>query len=129
MTGLRKMIDIYERLEALEKEVMGTELTCDEAKEWAAKMKNSDGTDGAHWTISQTSDVAERIGVKFEHIRDYEWWVTMNMIYSDYYAAAKHNGVDSAEFYGDMAKAFLFDEDGGAPSRKLAEYYHSIAEG
>lgn len=37
-------------------------------------------------------------------------------------------GVDRTEFYADLAKAFLFDKDGPAPSEKLAEYYHEIVK-
>ena len=37
-------------------------------------------------------------------------------------------GVDRAEFYADLAKAFLFDKDGPAPSEKLAEYYHKVVK-
>ena len=54
------------------------------------------------------------------------WWITMNMIYSDYSAVAYKYGVDTADFYADMAKAFLFDPDGGEPEEKLAAYYHNI---
>ena len=50
----------------------------------------------------------------------------MNMIYSDYSAVAYKYGVDTADFYADMAKAFLFDPDGGEPEEKLAAYYHNI---
>lgn len=42
-------------------------------------------------------------------------------VYNDY-------GVDRPEFYADLAKAFLFDKDGPAPSEKLAEYYHEVVE-
>lgn len=128
MKGIRRMLEAYEKLEALEQEIMGAGLTCEEAKCWVAHMKNEDGTEGAHWTMVQTTDVAERVGVVFEHIRDYEWWAAMNMVYSDYYTAARNHGVDTAEFYADLAKGFLFDEDAPAPRTKLATYYREIAE-
>lgn len=37
-------------------------------------------------------------------------------------------GGGTAEFYADMAKAFLFDRDAGGPRVKMAAYYHGIAE-
>lgn len=129
MKGIRRMLEVYEKLEALEQEIMGAGLTCEEAKCWVAHMKNEDGTEGAHWTMVQTTDVAERVDVVFEHIRDYEWWAAMNMVYSDYSGVANKYGVSTGEFYADLAKAFLFDKDGGKPEHKLAAYYHGIAAG
>ena len=52
----------------------------------------------------------------------------MNMMYSDYYSVGVKYGVDRTEFYADLAKAFLFDKDGPAPSEKLAEYYHEVVK-
>ena len=52
----------------------------------------------------------------------------MNMMYSDYCAVARKYGVDNADFYADMAKAFLFDPDGGAPAKKVEAYYRYIVE-
>lgn len=101
-------------------------ITPDDAKEWSAKMVNEDGTMGGHWTIEQTSSVANSYGVKFEHITDYDWNVTMNMMYSDYCHVAKRFGVDTPEFYACMAKAFLFDKDGPGPKEKLSAYYHCV---
>ena len=104
----------------------GAEFTHEDANKWAEKMVNEDGTMGAHWTVEQTSAVAAANGVMFTHITDWCFWITMNMMYSDYGGVAMKHGVDTAEFYADLAKAFLFDKDGPGPEAKLGAYYHGI---
>lgn len=59
----------------------------------------------------------------------YKHYLAMNMVYSDYCKVAKKYGVDTPEFYADMAKAFLRDKDfDGKPEEKLYLYYKSIVE-
>lgn len=103
-------------------------LTEDEIKCWNAHMVNEDGTMGGHWNLEQTNSVATAYGVVFEHITEHEWNVALNMVYSDYSKVADRFGVGSPEFYACIAKAFLFDKDGGAPAEKLCAYYHYIVE-
>lgn len=55
------------------------------------------------------------------------FWCVMCMMYSDYYKVARAHGVDTPEFYADMAAAFLNDED--AAPNKAGRYYHCVAEG
>ena len=52
----------------------------------------------------------------------------MNMMYSDYSSVAIHYGVSTAEFFAELAQAFLFDKDGPGPKAKLAAYYHGIVK-
>ena len=103
-------------------------LTRDEIKTWNDNMENVDGTKGGHWTVEQTSAVAASIGVCFDHVTDFEFNVAMNMMYSDYFNVAKSNNVSNATFFGGMAKAFLFDPDGGEPYKKLKKYYCYIVK-
>ena len=98
------------------------------AEAWCAKMANEDGTTGPHWTMEQTTAVAESVGVVFDQLAPWCWWAAMCMMYSDYCGVASRYGVGTAEFYADMAKAFLFDRDAGGPRAKMAAYYHGIAE-
>lgn len=99
----------------------------DEAKRWADQMQNADGSVGAHWTMEQTDAVAEERGVSPDDVSRWAWGVTMNMMYSDYYAVAAEFGVDRPEFYAALAQAFLMDKDAPAPEEKLCEYYKHIA--
>lgn len=103
-------------------------LTDDELRAWLQNMGNADGTTGQHWTEDQTGSIARVIGVSFDHITPSEFCAAMNMMYSDYYPVGVKYGIDRAEFYADLAKAFLFDKDGPAPSEKLAEYYHEVVK-
>ena len=80
------------------------------AMQWAAAMRNADGTTGPHWTMEQTTAV------------------TMNMMYSDYYPVAVEFGLNRPEFYAALAKAFLLDKDGPGPEQKLMAYYEHIAK-
>ena len=100
----------------------------DEAKRWADQMQNADGSVGAHWTMERTDAVAEERGVSPDDVSRWAWGVTMNMMYSDYYAVAAEFGVDRPEFYAAaLAQAFLMDKDAPAPEEKLCEYYKHIA--
>ena len=126
-SAIKGMIECWEEVDKLEKRCGNTgDFDEEKAEMWVSGMKNEDGTAGAHWTKEETSGVAKTVNVKFEHITDYCWWVTMNMMYSDYCEVAKKYGANTPQFYADMAKAFLFDKDGGKPKEKLAGYYHSI---
>ena len=93
---------------------------------WAEHMQNADGTVGPHWTMDQTSAVADASGIPHD-IPRWAWGVTMNMMYSDYYDVARKFGVNVPEFYAELARAFLMDKDGPEPTKKLMEYYEHIA--
>lgn len=103
------------------------EFTEDDAKAWTARMKNADGSTGPHWTMEQTTAVAESMGIQAPAVPRWAWGVTMNMMYSDYYPVAVEFGLNRPEFYAALAKAFLLDKDGPGPERKLMEYYEHIA--
>ena len=101
--------------------------TEDDAKEWTARMENTDGTTGPHWTMEQTTAIADSMGIPEHEIPHWAWGVTMNMMYSDYYPVAVEFGLNRPEFYAALAKAFLLDKDGPGPEQKLMEYYEHIA--
>ncbi len=102
-------------------------MTEEQAAEWNAHMVNQDGSAGGHWTIEQTSALAASLGVEFTHISPWCWNVTCNMMYSDYCSVAQTFGTDVPNWYGSMAKAFLFDPDGLPPKEKLAAFYNHVA--
>lgn len=93
------------------------------AKEWAEHMKNADGTTGAHWTMEQTDQVMKQYGIQCEPA---EFFAVMNMMYSDYCEVLKKFGVNKMDFYAEMAKAFICDED--AQPDKTERYYEYIAK-
>lgn len=91
---------------------------------WAEHMQNADGSTGPHWTMEQTTAVMVSKGYHYDPA---VWYAAMNMIYSDYFKTAKKHGVNTVEFYTDMAEAFLDDKDAGGPEEKISAYYHCIA--
>jgi hypothetical protein len=94
------------------------------AQEWVQRMKNADGTTGPHWTMEKTEEARAQRGINCDAL---EFWVAMNMIYSDYAKVAEKVNANSMDFYVYMAKAFLEDKDvrnqGG---EKLARYYEYV---
>ena len=100
----------------------------EDAMHWAEHMQNADGSTGPHWTMEQTTAVAESMGIQAPVVPRWAWGVTMNMMYSDYYPVAVEFGLNRPEFYAALAKAFLLDKDGPGPEQKLMAYYEHIAK-
>lgn len=98
------------------------DLTPEVAKRWVSGMENADGSRGAYWTMEKTEEVRRQYGITEKPL---DFWVTMNMMYSDYCKVTEKFGVNTLEFYACMAKAFLEDPD--AKPGKLARYYEYIA--
>lgn len=122
VAALTGMLECWEHVKACAECSGDGELTKDDAMAWMYNMQNEDGSFGAHWNLEQTRVYMEPRGVQCE---PWKWAAVMNMMYSDYYKAARKNNVDRPEFYADLASAFLDDKD--APDDKAGRYYHSIA--
>lgn len=93
------------------------------AQEWMRRIKNTDGTTGAHWTLEEVKDIARQKSLDCDPT---ELWATMNMMYSDYAKVAKRMNINNVDFYLGMALAFLNDAD--AVPDKLAVYYESVVK-
>ena len=129
-SGVRGMLECWTMVDAAAKSIGGSHGDFDraDAEAWADHMVNEDGTTGPHWGGDQTTAIAESMGMTWEKVSRPCWWITMNMMYSDYSGVAEKYGVSIAEFYADMARAFLMDKDGPGAKKKLAAYYHGIVE-
>ncbi len=100
------------------------ELTKEIAEEWMENLKNADGSTGGHWTRGQTKILMDQHDINEDPL---EFYVALNLIYSDYAKVFRKYGVaDKLEFYVDMAKAFIEDED--AIPGKIAAYYECIVK-
>lgn len=119
------LMDALCKADKITMESEASTFTEDDARRWTEHMENDDGSMGAHWTLEQTTAVAHSIGV---HVDPWIWFAALNMEYSDNFDVAQKYGLDRPEYYADLAKAFLFDEDGGGPEAKIAGYYHGIVE-
>ncbi len=123
VTGLLRDLEIMEVQNAAE-----AEFDRKAAMHWAERMQNADGSTGPHWTMDQTSAIADSMGIQEHEIPHWAWGTAMNMMYSDYYPVAVEFGLNRPEFYAALARAFLLDKDGPGPERKLMEYYEHIAK-
>lgn len=119
------LMDALCKADKITMEPEASTFTEDDARRWTEHMENDDGSMGAHWTLEQTTAVANSIGV---HVDPWIWFAALNMEYSDNFEVAQKYGLDRPEYYADLAKAFLFDKDGGGPEMKIAGYYHGIVE-
>ena len=91
--------------------------------EWVDRMKNADGTTGPHWSWNDAAAIKQKYGIPCD---DRDFYVALNMMYSDYCAAVKQAGAATVELYARMAEAFLNDKD--AQPDKLERYYRYIAQ-
>lgn len=123
-----KTIRRLEKLDCREDQPEAAEFDRETAMQWAERMQNADGSTGPHWTMEQTTAVAESMGIQEHEIPRWAWSVTMNMMYSDYYPVAVEFGLNRPEFYAALAKAFLLDKDGPGPERKLMKYYEHVVK-
>lgn len=98
-----------------------TPLTSETAMEWGKHMENADGSHGPHWTMEKTEEARKQRNIQCDPL---EFYVAMNMMYSDYVKAAEKINCSSMDFYAYMAKAFLDDKD--AQPDKLARYYRYV---
>lgn len=119
------LMDALCKADKITMESEASTFTEDDARRWTEHMENDNGSMGAHWTLEQTTAVANSIGV---HVDPWIWFAALNMEYSDNFEVAQKYGLDRPEYYADLAKAFLFDKDGGGPEAKIAGYYHGIVE-
>lgn len=98
------------------------------AEKWVKSMAITDGSDrenGQKWTIEQTSEVGNKIGIDWNKITKIDWYSAMNMVYSDFYGVAKYAEKQSdVTFFAKMAKSWLNDEDVG--ENKLYNYYFKV---
>ena len=78
-----------------------------------SKMRNEDGTIGAHWNYETATSVLHDKGWSFHPC---DWYYVLNMVYSDYYDDEADN-----EYYFKLAADFLKDKD--APAGKAKKYY------
>lgn len=123
-SSVEEATEIAELICILKKIGNKCDFTESDAREWTARMENTDDTTGPHWPMEQTTAVMVSKGYHFDPA---VWYAAMNMVYSDYFNVAKKHGVNSVEFYADMAEAFLDDKDAGGPAEKISAYYHYVA--
>lgn len=94
------------------------EFTEEDAKEWAKHMNPP-----ARWTMDQTTAVMYQNG--YNH-KPCEFWVVMNMLFSDYGKTMIKFGADKPEVWAALAHDFLDDPD--AQDGKVGRYWRDVVK-
>lgn len=109
----------------------GEHLSKREYTQWKRNLANDDGTYGPHYNLQQVMQAAEKIGIKFDNYSKKAFCMAMNMLYSDFCEALKHDvpAEKCMIVCARLADKFLDDEDGPDGDTKLAKYYRYVVEG
>ena len=77
---------------------------------WVEGMEDDDGVHGGKYSWHQAQQYAMNVGISDQQ-KILEMYWAMNAMYADYHKVAKKFGVDKADFYACLAKAFIEDPD------------------
>lgn len=108
----------------LYKEKYGAHINQELAESLAEGFAVTDGSsreNGIKWTMSETKEVGLKVGVDFDKINKCEWFLVMNMVYSDHYRTAKKRGLTEPTFFADLALDWFMDAD--AKPEKTFNYF------
>ena len=97
---------------------------------WIGRLHNSDGSMGAHFSMSQIHSIVAENKMALEGYTEFELYLAANMLYSDYGNLIKTLVPYSKEgtVFAKMAKEFLEDADGLRGRERLVEYYKHIVK-
>lgn len=100
------------RMKAYEQEY-GPHFNDEHARKAVSKMENEDGTRGPHWSIEETTSLANQYGINLNgRFNRYDWFVALNMVYSDYYKVIVNiSNSNNPKHYVEFAKAWMNDKD------------------
>lgn len=108
-----RMPDVYRDFIERAEDIL-YDITTDEARGIVRNMKPY----GEHWTKDEVYSALEDNGIE----PSIDYYMVMNMMYNDYGSTFKNFNVDTLEFYIEVSKDFIDDED--APSHKVAKYFN-----
>lgn len=102
--------------------IYGPHFTEFSAEKAVSEMENDDGTVGEHWNLDETTSVAVSKGVDFDTVKYniYDWYYTMNMMYSDFYMMNQGDPNKVAEM------TLLWFKDKDSPEGKSYLYYKTL---
>lgn len=104
----------------------GPHFNLEESHKAVNKMQNEDGSHGPHWSIEETTSLANQYNVNLrDRFNKYDWFVALNMIYSDYYKVIVNiSNSNNAKHFVEFAKAWLNDKD--VDEGKMWYYYKYV---
>lgn len=110
--------------------------TTEELDKYLSKIHHEFVEEKGLWDVSDTSKIAQSIGINFANswYNEYSFNFVMNMLRADFYSAIskfskeypaiKQYLLDNPKFYAYLAQAWIEDSD--APKTKLMSYLHNI---
>lgn len=102
-------------------------LTREKAEKWVKSMYGDDPkARGEMWSYQDAKKLAEERGLPTEGQEMVDFYVVLNMVYTDYCKVAKEHGVDTEDYYADLAEAWLYDRDAKPPTEKLMAYHKYV---
>lgn len=109
------LMDALCKADKITMESEASTFTEDDARRWTEHMENDDGSMGAHWTLEQTTAVANSIGV---HVDPWIWFAALNMEYSDNFDVAQKYGLDGRNTTQTSRRRSYLTRTAAAPRRK-----------
>lgn len=105
-------------------------LTEQEKMAWVDGLQNADGTVGPTFSKEQAASIAKKVGAKYDHYDETDFYLVLNMVYSDLCEALAKAGAnaDSPTTYGYIALSWLDDADSYPPEEHLARYHEYIVK-
>lgn len=101
----------------------GERLSREKAEKWVKSMHGADHkVRGEMWSYEDAKKLAEERGIPTDGQDMVDFYVVLNMVYNDYAKVAKEHGVDTEDYFADLACAWLYDPDGKPPMEKLMAY-------
>jgi hypothetical protein len=117
-----EMEHIYKKLY---EDAFGTRITKDIAEEWVHSMLAHDTADGQKWTMENTTEYGNKVNIDWTRYSKVDFYIVMNMMYSDYYRTAKTiNMASDNMFFANLSKDWLCDSD--VSEDKLYKYYFDV---
>lgn len=102
-------------------------LTREKAEKWVRSMHGDDPkTRGEMWSYEDAKKLAEERGLPTEGQEMIDFYVVLNLVFTDYCMVAKEHGVDTEDYYADLAEAWLYDRDAKPPTEKLMAYHKYV---
>lgn len=97
------------------------------AEEWVSQMSKPDksGSKGGKWTYDQTTQILKEKNLDLDPVN---FFIVMNMLYSDYGKTLVKHGMNNVDLYVDLAKDWIEDDDVAAGKAKTADYYYCVVK-
>lgn len=94
-------------------EKYGNKINRELAEKIVSEMAVTDGSDrdsGEKWTFEESKAVAEKVGIDWEKVSKCEFYIVLNMMYSEHFRTGKKHSLSDI-FYAELAYDWFNDSD------------------